>query len=128
MVTGVSLLCSLTGLGQAGVRASRPFLSLSLLTGLYRCGPSPVRAIRNGDIHLRYDTPFVFSMVNADRVVWLLSGTRREKLQWNPSAVGNYISTKAVGSDEREDITHTYKHQEGTSGPSRFTQPLSAPI
>ncbi|XP_026543258.1 protein-glutamine gamma-glutamyltransferase 5-like [Notechis scutatus] len=80
--------------------------------GLYRCGPAPVKAIRNGDIHLRYDTPFVFSMVNADRVVWLLSGTRREKLQWNPSAVGNYISTKAVGSEEREDITHTYKHQE----------------
>uniref|UniRef100_A0A670ZQ26 protein-glutamine gamma-glutamyltransferase n=1 Tax=Pseudonaja textilis TaxID=8673 RepID=A0A670ZQ26_PSETE len=84
--------------------------------GLYRCGPAPVKAIRNGDIHLRYDTPFVFSMVNADRVVWLLSGTKREKLQWNPSAVGNYISTKAVGSEEREDITHTYKHQEGSLG------------
>ncbi|XP_063152838.1 protein-glutamine gamma-glutamyltransferase 5 isoform X2 [Candoia aspera] len=80
--------------------------------GLYRCGPAPVRAIREGDIHLRYDTPFVFSMVNADRVVWLLSGASREKLQWNPSAVGNYISTKRIGSDEREDITHTYKHQE----------------
>uniref|UniRef100_A0A8C6XYE8 protein-glutamine gamma-glutamyltransferase n=1 Tax=Naja naja TaxID=35670 RepID=A0A8C6XYE8_NAJNA len=85
--------------------------------GMYRCGPAPVKAIRNGDIHLHYDTPFVFSMVNADRVVWLLSGTRREKLQWNPSAVGNYISTKAVGSEQREDITHTYKHQEGTSAP-----------
>ncbi|XP_063152837.1 protein-glutamine gamma-glutamyltransferase 5 isoform X1 [Candoia aspera] len=84
--------------------------------GLYRCGPAPVRAIREGDIHLRYDTPFVFSMVNADRVVWLLSGASREKLQWNPSAVGNYISTKRIGSDEREDITHTYKHQEGSLG------------
>uniref|UniRef100_A0A8C7E3C2 protein-glutamine gamma-glutamyltransferase n=1 Tax=Naja naja TaxID=35670 RepID=A0A8C7E3C2_NAJNA len=84
--------------------------------GMYRCGPAPVKAIRNGDIHLHYDTPFVFSMVNADRVVWLLSGTRREKLQWNPSAVGNYISTKAVGSEQREDITHTYKHQEGSLG------------
>ncbi|XP_025031012.1 protein-glutamine gamma-glutamyltransferase 5 [Python bivittatus] len=84
--------------------------------GLYRCGPAPVRAIREGDIHLRYDTPFVFSMVNADRVVWLLSGTKREKLQWNPSAVGNHISTKSIGSDAREDITHTYKHQEGSLG------------
>ncbi len=29
------------------------------------------------------------------------------------SAVGHCISTKAVGSDERVDITHLYKYAEG---------------
>lgn len=52
-------------------------------------------------------------MVNADRVAWLLYGTRKEKLHWDVSAVGNHISTKRVGSNEREDITGAYKHREG---------------
>lgn len=60
-----------------------------------------------------YDAPFVFSMVNADRVAWLLSGAQREKLHWDMSAVGNHISTKRVASNEREDITDSYKHKEG---------------
>lgn len=29
--------------------------------------------------------------------------------------VGHYISTKSVGSFERDDITHLYKYQEGTN-------------
>uniref|UniRef100_A0A8D0G466 protein-glutamine gamma-glutamyltransferase n=1 Tax=Sphenodon punctatus TaxID=8508 RepID=A0A8D0G466_SPHPU len=82
--------------------------------GLFCCGPAPVRAIKEGDVQLSYDAPFVFSMVNADRVAWLIRGTRREKLQWDTRAVGNNISTKCLGSDEREDITDSYKHQEGS--------------
>ncbi|XP_066480855.1 protein-glutamine gamma-glutamyltransferase 5 [Tiliqua scincoides] len=82
--------------------------------GLYCCGPAPVRAIREGEVRLLYDAPFVFSMVNADRVAWLLYGTRKEKLHWEASAVGNHISTKCVGSNEREDITSAYKHTEGS--------------
>ncbi|XP_061486117.1 uncharacterized protein LOC133386476 [Rhineura floridana] len=101
--------------------------------GLYCCGPAPVTAIREGDVHLRHDAPFVFSMVNADRVAWLLDGTKKEKLQWDTSAVGNNISTKRVGSDEREDITSTYKPLEGSLEERRVflkalghRQPLSA--
>lgn len=82
--------------------------------GLYCCGPAPVKAIRDGEVRLQYDAPFVFSMVNADRVAWLLYGTRKEKLHWDASAVGNHISTKRVGSNEREDITGAYKHREGS--------------
>ena len=29
--------------------------------------------------------------------------------------IGNYISTKKVGKDEREDITHLYKYPEGSA-------------
>ena len=32
----------------------------------------------------------------------------------NTRLVGKYISTKMVGSDEREDLTHLYKYAEGS--------------
>ncbi|KAL8179821.1 UNVERIFIED_CONTAM: hypothetical protein K2H54_073247 [Gekko kuhli] len=95
--------------------------------GLYRCGPAPVAAIREGDVQHRYDAPFVFSMVNADRVAWLLSGTRREKLHWDKDSIGIHISTKRAGSQDREDITGTYKHPEGSVEERRaFLRALTA--
>ena len=33
-----------------------------------------------------------------------------------PKCVGSFISTKAVGSNERADITANYKHPEGEAG------------
>ncbi|XP_018533750.1 LOW QUALITY PROTEIN: protein-glutamine gamma-glutamyltransferase 2-like [Lates calcarifer] len=83
--------------------------------GLYCCGPAPVKAILNGDTHLKYDVPFVFAEVNADCVDWLVLADGSEvKMSSDTKRVGKNISTKAVGSDERLDITHTYKHKEGT--------------
>lgn len=32
----------------------------------YQCGPASVAAVRRGDVHLKYDGPFVFAEVNAD--------------------------------------------------------------
>ncbi|XP_054836156.1 protein-glutamine gamma-glutamyltransferase 5-like isoform X2 [Eublepharis macularius] len=83
-------------------------------SGLYCCGPAPVAAIREGDTQHLYDAPFVFSMVNADRVAWLLYGTRKEKIHWDTNSIGMHISTKHIGSEEREDITSAYKHPEGS--------------
>ncbi|XP_077192304.1 protein-glutamine gamma-glutamyltransferase 5-like [Paroedura picta] len=83
--------------------------------GVYCCGPAPVTAIREGDVQHPYDAPFVFSMVNADRAAWLLSGTRKEKLHWDENSIGIHISTKSVGSQDREDITSAYKHGEGSA-------------
>ncbi|XP_054625205.1 protein-glutamine gamma-glutamyltransferase K [Dunckerocampus dactyliophorus] len=83
--------------------------------GTFRCGPASVMAIRSGQVYLKHDTPFVFAEVNSDKIYWQrnFDGTftqfRSEK-----KAVGHCISTKAVGSDERADITHLYKHQEGS--------------
>lgn len=85
--------------------------------GLYCCGPAPVRAVREGEVLHPHDAPFVFAMVNADRVAWLLSGAKKEKLHWDGSSIGCSISTKALGSQEREDLTATYKHPEGLSIP-----------
>ncbi|XP_054429740.1 protein-glutamine gamma-glutamyltransferase 2 [Pteronotus mesoamericanus] len=83
--------------------------------GIYCCGPVPVHAIKEGDLSTRYDAPFVFAEVNADVVNWirLLDGTMRKSTS-DSMMVGLKISTKKVGRDEREDITHTYKYPEGS--------------
>lgn len=85
--------------------------------GLYCCGPSPVAAIRKGNIFMGYDTKFVFSEVNADKLVWLVrTAGGREKvslLSVETMSIGKNISTKAVGQDRRSDLTHQYKFPEG---------------
>lgn len=83
--------------------------------GTFRCGPASINAIRSGQVYLKHDTPFVFAEVNSDKIYWQrnLDGTFSQ-FHSEKKAVGHCISTKAVGSDERADITHLYKHQEGS--------------
>lgn len=83
--------------------------------GTFRCGPASVNAIRSGLVYLKHDTPFVFAEVNSDKIYWQrnLDGTFTQIFS-EKKAVGHFISTKAVGSDDRADITHLYKHQEGS--------------
>ncbi|XP_076150608.1 protein-glutamine gamma-glutamyltransferase K [Alosa pseudoharengus] len=83
--------------------------------GTFRCGPASVTAIRTGQVYLKHDTPFVFAEVNSDKIYWQrnLDGTFSQ-IHNEKQAVGRFISTKAVGSDERMDITHLYKHTEGS--------------
>jgi len=82
--------------------------------GVMRCGPAPVKAIKDGSVYLPYDAPFVFAEVNGDKVHWnVKKDGSMELLGKEPKAVGMKISTKAVGSNERNDITAHYKHQDG---------------
>lgn len=82
--------------------------------GTYCCGPVPVRAIKEGDLSTKYDAPFVFAEVNADVVNWIQhqDGSMHKSIN-HSLVVGLKISTKSVGRDEREDITHNYKYPEG---------------
>ncbi|XP_008526752.1 protein-glutamine gamma-glutamyltransferase 5 [Equus przewalskii] len=82
--------------------------------GLYCCGPASVRAIKEGEVDLNYDTAFAFSMVNADCMSWLVYGGKEQKLHQDTNSVGNFISTKSIQSDERDDITENYKYPEGS--------------
>uniref|UniRef100_A0A8C7Y953 Protein-glutamine gamma-glutamyltransferase K n=1 Tax=Oryzias sinensis TaxID=183150 RepID=A0A8C7Y953_9TELE len=83
--------------------------------GIYRCGPASLTAIRNGQVYLKYDCPFVFAEVNSDKIYWQRnSDGTYSKIFSEKNVVGRSISTKAVGSDERSDITHMYKHPEGS--------------
>ncbi|KAM6202492.1 protein-glutamine gamma-glutamyltransferase Z [Rhynchocyon petersi] len=84
-------------------------------SGLFCCGPASVKAIREGEVHLAYDTPFVYAEVNADEVIWLYgNGQAQEILAHNTSSIGKEISTKMVGSDQRQNITNSYKYPEGS--------------
>ncbi|XP_039744474.1 protein-glutamine gamma-glutamyltransferase Z [Pteropus medius] len=84
-------------------------------SGLFCCGPASVKAIKEGEVHLAYDTPFVYAEVNADEVIWLFrDGQAQEILAHNTSSIGKEISTKMVGSDQRQNITSFYKYSEGS--------------
>lgn len=39
-------------------------------SGIYTCGPCPVRAVKEGDVRVDDDVGFIFAEVNADRVQW----------------------------------------------------------
>ncbi|KAM3619098.1 uncharacterized protein V6R79_002969 [Siganus canaliculatus] len=83
--------------------------------GTFRCGPASLAAVRNGQVYLKHDAPFVFAEVNSDKIYWQKNADGTfSQIYSEKKAIGHFISTKAVGSDERSDITHLYKHPEGT--------------
>lgn len=45
--------------------------------GLYRCGPTSVEAVKNGEVNRPYDGIFVYAEVNADEVFWLHRGPKQ---------------------------------------------------
>ncbi|XP_068118164.1 protein-glutamine gamma-glutamyltransferase E-like [Hyperolius riggenbachi] len=83
--------------------------------GIYCLGPTSLKAVHEGDVDKDYDTVFVFGETNADIVNWLLNPDGTTKLLYSASAVvGQFTSTKAVGSFDRQDVTNGYKYPEGT--------------
>uniref|UniRef100_A0A8C9SYC9 Protein-glutamine gamma-glutamyltransferase K n=1 Tax=Scleropages formosus TaxID=113540 RepID=A0A8C9SYC9_SCLFO len=83
--------------------------------GTFCCGPASVNAIRTGQVYLKHDTPFVFAEVNSDKIYWQRNlDSTFSQIYIEKKAVGHCISTKAVGSDERMDITDLYKYPEDT--------------
>ncbi|XP_066442823.1 protein-glutamine gamma-glutamyltransferase E-like [Eleutherodactylus coqui] len=85
--------------------------------GVFRLGPTPVIAVKEGDINMSYDCPFVFSEVNADTISWLYDEDTgdSEQVRSNRTSVGKFTSTKAVGTNSRADITSNYKYREGSA-------------
>ncbi|KAJ3596613.1 hypothetical protein NHX12_003017 [Muraenolepis orangiensis] len=84
-------------------------------SGMFRCGPCPVKAIKEGELSVKYDAPFIFAEVNADVVNWeVRPDGQRKKLSSNSTQVGVNISTKSPYGDEREDVTLQYKYPEVT--------------
>ncbi len=65
-----------------------------------------------GDVN--YDCEFVIGEVNADIRYYYKMDDQFVLISSNTTKVGAHISTKAVGCDDREDITHLYKYPEGS--------------
>ncbi|XP_012865682.1 PREDICTED: erythrocyte membrane protein band 4.2 [Dipodomys ordii] len=79
------------------------------------CDLVPVRAVKEGALGLSPAVSELFAMVNASCVVWkCCEDGKLELTNSNTKYVGNNISTKVVGSDRCEDITHNYKYPEGS--------------
>ncbi|XP_041852000.1 protein-glutamine gamma-glutamyltransferase 2-like [Melanotaenia boesemani] len=86
-----------------------------LSDGEFCCGPCPVTAIKEGNLGVKYDAPFIFAEVNADVIYWrVLPDGRRQKITVDQRSVGRNISTKSVYDDSREDVTLLYKYPEGS--------------
>uniref|UniRef100_A0A6J0UWU8 Protein-glutamine gamma-glutamyltransferase E-like n=1 Tax=Pogona vitticeps TaxID=103695 RepID=A0A6J0UWU8_9SAUR len=86
-------------------------------TGIFQCGPASLIAIKEGDVDQDYDCPFVFSEVNADRVTWTYDtrSGEKKKIYAETRTIGQFTSTKAVGSFARQDVTGNYKYPEGSA-------------
>jgi len=69
--------------------------------------------VKEGDLTFKYDAPFVYAEVNADVVTVMKKPDGSTSRVTTSTVVGQKISTKSVGSDAREDITHLYKYPEG---------------
>lgn len=88
------------------------------ITGVFRCGPASVNAVKNGEVYLPYDTGFIFAEVNGDRVYWDVDdddGSMKAGYV-DTNGIGKYISTKEPGTAARLDVTDGYKYQEGVCG------------
>ncbi|XP_041780647.1 annulin isoform X3 [Anopheles merus] len=82
--------------------------------GMFRCGPASVLAVKLGEVLKPYDNNFLFAEVNADKVFWRYTGPHHplKLLRKDVLGIGLFISTKAVGRWDREDITASYKFAE----------------
>ncbi|XP_026057540.1 coagulation factor XIII A chain-like [Carassius auratus] len=91
--------------------------------GLYRCGPTSVIAIKEGELSYPFDARFVFAEVNSD-VVYYKSDKLGNKniISVDTTSVGKLILTKGVNSNNYEDITSTYKYPEGSDMDKRAMQ------
>uniref|UniRef100_A0A8D0D1U1 protein-glutamine gamma-glutamyltransferase n=1 Tax=Sander lucioperca TaxID=283035 RepID=A0A8D0D1U1_SANLU len=86
-----------------------------LSDGEFCCGPCPVTAIKEGNLGVKYDAPFLFAEVNADIIHWIVQRDgQRKKVSVDQSGVGRNISTKSVYGDYRDDVTLHYKYPEGS--------------
>ncbi|NWS59305.1 EPB42 protein, partial [Chunga burmeisteri] len=79
------------------------------------CGPAPVQAIKEGDTEVDYDVHYFFAAINAKCQVWIQKADDTLKPALGGTKyTGNNVSTKSVGSERCEDITHNYKYPEGS--------------
>ncbi|MCJ8729533.1 hypothetical protein PDJAM_G00107410 [Pangasius djambal] len=95
--------------------------------GVYRCGPAPVKAIRERQIDMAFDVPFIYAEVNADVCVYIVRQAQVLNYTTETDRVGVLICTKSLGSNQPQDITSTYKHKKALQPSVRSTSPMPGP-
>ncbi|XP_044309282.1 protein-glutamine gamma-glutamyltransferase E-like [Varanus komodoensis] len=82
--------------------------------GIFQCGPASLTAIKAGDVQLNYDGPFVFAEVDADIRYSIYDAGTVTPVAADITRVGQAISTKTVGRNDRQDITDSFKYPAGS--------------
>ncbi|TRY89156.1 hypothetical protein DNTS_018074 [Danionella cerebrum] len=83
--------------------------------GLFRCGPTSVEAIKQGEISYPFDARFVFAEVNSDVIYYQKDQFGKSKtLSVDTSYIGKLIVTKRNNSSNYMDVTLNYKYAEGS--------------
>jgi len=84
--------------------------------GTYQTGPAPLIAIKEGEDNISYDLEFIYSEINADEHYYVEKddGSGYVLARTVTDSIGIGMSTKAVGSNARRDITDDYKYREGS--------------
>lgn len=59
----ITLNCIILGYGGWQIIDSTP---QEAAESVYKCGPASVEAVRRGEVGFQYDTPFVYSQLNAE--------------------------------------------------------------
>ncbi|XP_057290288.1 coagulation factor XIII A chain-like [Hydractinia symbiolongicarpus] len=87
--------------------------------GIFQLGPAPLRAVKEGNVNMKYDVRFVFAEVNADTVYWgkIDADDEFRPVRVDRKLIGQNISTKAIGPNtfNRVDISEEYKYPEGSA-------------
>ncbi|XP_053353961.1 transglutaminase 5, like [Clarias gariepinus] len=94
--------------------------------GVYRCGPAPVKAIRERQIDMSYDVPFIYAEVNADVRVCVVRHAQVVSCTTETDRVGVLICTKSLGSNRPQNITSTYKYKKALPPFDKSVIPKSA--
>lgn len=83
--------------------------------GVFCCGFVLLKVVKKGEVYFFYDIVFVFVEVNGDCVYWNVKkfDGLMKVFFVDKKYVGNLISMKVVGFEEREDIIYDYKYFEG---------------
>lgn len=91
--------------------------------GLYRCGPTSVKSIKEGELSYSFDSRFVFAEVNSDVVFHQFDKYGNSKIvHVDTTYVGQLIVTKRPNTNGYIDITLNYKYPKGSAEDKRVMQ------
>ncbi|KAL1006788.1 hypothetical protein UPYG_G00077120 [Umbra pygmaea] len=85
--------------------------------GYFRCGPCPVKAVKEGMLSYQFDARFVFAEVNSTLKMHKIDPRtgKNEIFKVDKEYIGRKIVTKSIGENnfEQAEITLTYKYPKG---------------
>ncbi|CAF4575755.1 unnamed protein product [Rotaria socialis] len=85
-------------------------------TKIRRIGPCSVAALKSGSLTLKWDTPNIYNVLNANRSHWLVYPDGNKKLiKMEKNVTDTKVVTKSLNKEnEYDDITNNYKFEKST--------------